>query len=383
VSRGHEVHVITAEQTAVRAPGRWRYSVEAGIHVHWVAVSYANEMRFTRRLLAFIVFAVLSSWKAVSIRCDLLFATSTPLTIAIPALVASWLRRTPFVFEVRDMWPDVPIAIGAIKSRTAIWLARRLEAAAYARASHIVALAPGMRDDIVAKGIPLSKVSVIPNGCDVDVFSSVLPHKVREIRDSRAWLGDRPLVLFAGAIGQVNGVDYLARLAGAVNVIDPEVRFVCIGRGKERELVQRIAREQGVLNQSFFMMEPIKKADLANWIAAADVIVALFSGPRVVWKDAVQNKFFDALAAGRPIACNFMGWQSELAIEAGVGIVLDPLDLDRAARDLVQCIADTDWRATAHLKALSLARGPFSRDSLATELERVLIAVAAASARPH
>ncbi len=95
-----------------------------------------------------------SARRPASIKGDVIFATSTPLTIAIPALFASTLGRTPFVFEVRDMWPDVPIAMGALRNPVAIWLAQRLEMAAYRRAKHVVALAPGMREDIIKKGIP-------------------------------------------------------------------------------------------------------------------------------------------------------------------------------------------------------------------------------------
>lgn len=370
VRAGHEVHMITSDQKADNATGGWRETTEGGIKVHWVNVRYGNEMSFSRRLLAFAHFAIAACWRAARLDGDIIFATSTPLTIAIPALFASLVNRIPFVFEVRDMWPDVPIAMGAIKNPAAVRLARLLELTAYKRATHVVALAPGMRDDIVAKGIPGGKVSVIPNGCDLDVFAaaSLWPSP----RERFAWLGRRKLVLYAGSIGAVNGVEYLARLARRVAETDPDVRFVVIGGGRDREAVRALAEREGVLDANFFMIAALPKRELVAWLQAADLIVALITGPPVVWKDAVQNKFFDALAAGKPIASNFDGWQCRVAEEAKVGVTLHPTDTDVAAGQLLAALGDGAWLEAVPARARKLAEGRFNRDRLAGELERVL-----------
>ena len=370
---GHEVHMITSDQRPASG-SRWRETDEAGIRVHWAAVPYDNTMAFGQRILAFARFAWMAARRAVALRGDVIFATSTPLTIAIPALVASWIRRVPFVFEVRDLWPDVPIALGAIRNPVAVRLARWLETLAYRRASHVVALAPGMRDDIVAKGIPAAKVSVIPNGCDLDVFGQ--GGNARAVRDTHSWLGERRLVLFAGTIGMVNGVDYLVEVAREVKALDAEIHFALFGAGRERESVRDLAERTGVLGVNFFMHDPVPKKQLADWLAAADMAVALFTGPRVVWKDAVQNKFFDALAAGKPIANNFDGWQSQIAAAAGVGLILDPKDAAAAARQLVHALNDAQWLAEVPARARRLAEGQFSRDRLAAQLGAILEAAA-------
>ena len=373
VAAGHEVHVVTTDQSADARHRGWRESVESGIHVHWIGVPYGNEMSNAARINAFMRFALAAARRAASLRSDVIFATSTPLTIALPALFASMLGRTPFVFEVRDMWPDVPIALGVLRNPIAVWLAKQLEMTAYRRAKHVVALAPGMRQDIIDKGIDPQKVSVIPNGCDLDVFGVATDSSPRsEFR----WLGGRRLVLYAGTLGKVNGVDYLVRIAAAAARIDPEIRFVVIGRGRERDKVRALAEEMNVLDRSFFMLESLPKTELARWLQAADMIVALFTGPRAVWKDAVQNKFFDALAAGRPIANNFDGWQSQVAVASGVGLMLDPDDVDSASRTLVDALNDSGWLDGARVRARALAEGRFNRDRLATELERVLVAAA-------
>src|SRR5690606_33001445 len=125
--------------------------------------------------------------------------------------------------------------------------------------------------------------------------------------------------------------------------LDAEIRFALLGAGRERESVRDLAERAGVLGVNFFMHDPVPKKQLADWLAAADMAVALFTGPRVVWKDAVQNKFFDALAAGKPIANNFDGWQSRIAADAGVGLILDPKDAAAAARQLVHALNDAQW----------------------------------------
>jgi glycosyltransferase involved in cell wall biosynthesis len=328
-------------------------------------------MGYMRRILAFLRFAVLASRQAIRLRGDVIFATSTPLTIAIPAIVASLWTRRPYVFEVRDMWPDVPIAIGALRNPVAIRSARALESITYRRAARIVALAPGMGKDIAAKGVPDGKISIIPNGCDLDVFTEDAA-AVKRIREEHPWLSDRPLILFAGTLGLVNGVSYLPRLASAVVARNPEVRFAVIGSGRDRDYVRQSAEDAGILNRSFFLLGALPKHELAAWMSASTFTIALFTGPRVIWKDAVQNKFFDSLAAGRPVACNFRGWQSEIAESEGVGIILPPDDVEEGAKLLLARLADHQWLSEARQKALALARGRFSRDRQADELLRLL-----------
>ena len=370
VRTGYKVNMVTTDQQG-EARGRfWKESTESGICVHWAHVHYNNRMGFWGRVIAFVSFAVMATLKTTKLEGDIIFATSTPLTIAIPALLVSTWKRIPFVFEVRDMWPDVPIAIGAIRNPMLVWLTKWLERMTYRRASHIVALAPGMRDDIIAKGVPAEKITVIPNGCDLDVFTS--SERGGSPRTEFAWLGDRKMLIYAGALGLVNGVDYLVRLAHQVARLDPEIRFVVIGSGRERDAIRSLAVREGVLDRNYFMFGPMPKRELARWLSTADMAVALFTGPRAVWKDAVQNKFFDALAAGKPIANNFDGWQSRVAAEADVGLILNPEDTVIAAQDLVNALHDETWLAGVPGRARILAEGRFNRDRLAEQLEHVL-----------
>jgi len=370
VAAGHEVHMVTSDQATESARRGWRQSVEAGIHVHWTAIPYDNSMGYGKRILAFFEFAWRAARKATTLHGDIVFATSTPLTIAIPAVYASRRCRIPMVFEVRDLWPAVPIAIGAIKNPFAILAARWLERFAYRNATRVVALAPGMRDEIVATGYPADKVSVIPNGCDLDVFSE--RNLASQIRERHMWLGDRRLIVFTGTFGLVNGMDYLVNLAAALDRLDPETRIAAIGTGREFQRTRTFAREKGVLDRNLFLLGQMPKIKAAAWVLAADMTLALFTGPEIVWRDAVQNKFFDSLAAGKPVVNNFPGWQSLLAKEAGAGLIVSATDIDAAAADIVRALRDSRWMEGARTAALSLARNQFDRDLLAADLICVL-----------
>ena len=373
VKMGHVVRMITTHRES--GFGGWRIRMIEGIEVHELGVPYSNHMSNLRRILAFLHFAVMASLRVTRLPTDVVFATSTPLTVAIPGIIGSTLRRRPLVFEVRDLWPDVPIALGALRSPVTKWLARALERLVYARARHIVALAPGMREEIVAKGIDQSKVSVIPNGCDLEMFEPD-PTARAQVNAWQPALGDGPLVVFTGTIGRANGLGYLVDVAAHMKPLAPDMRFVVVGEGADRRTVEEQARTAGVLGSSMFFVGHVAKPVAAKWILASDVVVCLFTGPRVVWKDAVQNKFFDALAAGKPTASNFEGFQSIVARDADIGIIMDPDSPSRGAQQLVAMLSDAGWRNGVAGRSAALARNDFDRERLAVKLAGVLACAA-------
>lgn len=373
VARGHEVHMVTADQQASSSGTHWRQTCEDGIHVHWANVPYDNTMSYSGRIRSFFTFAWRAAHKAAQLQGDVIFATSTPLTIALPAVYASWRCRRPMVFEVRDLWPAVPIAIGAIRNPLLQAAARWLERFAYRNSEHVVALAPGMRDEIVASGYPAEKVSVIPNGCDFDLFCDAAA--AQALRERHAWLGSRPLLAYTGTFTLLTGTTYLARLAAAIAAIDPEVRIVGVGAGRDFEATTELAAQLGVLNKNLYLLGKRPKREAAAWIQAADLSLALFTGPKIVWRDAVQNKFFDSLAAGKPVVNNFPGWQAQIARDAGAGLIVSASDYDAAAREVVGALRDRAWLESAGAAAMRLARTNFDRDRLAADLAAVLDSV--------
>jgi glycosyltransferase involved in cell wall biosynthesis len=371
VAMGHDVQMITAngESPATRSRG-WSCAQEDGICVHSLPVPYSNYMDYRRRMRAFAQFAWSASFKAASLKGELVFATSTPLTIALPAVYAARRNQIPMVFEVRDLWPQVPIALGALRGRVTIEAARLLERFAYRNAARVVALSPAIKAGIVAGGYPEDRIAMVPNACDIHLFD-VGPGPGLTLRQQHPWLRDRPLIIYTGALGRANGVTYLTQVAAAAERIDPQVCFLVIGDGKEKGQVRHTAEQLGVLDRNFFLMPEVPKVEIARWLSAADIATSLFIDLRELWGNSA-NKVFDALAAGKPVAINYGGWQADLFRETGAGLVLDARDWESAASRLVAAVRNKEWLARAGAAARRLARERFDRDRLTEQLERVL-----------
>jgi glycosyltransferase involved in cell wall biosynthesis len=370
VQRGHEVHVVTTDTQAARGSRGWRTSEVEGVTVHWLPVPYSNAQSYARRLWAFVRFALWSSAKVVALRPEVVLATSTPLTVAVPGIVGSRVRRVPFVFEVRDLWPELPIQVGALRDPVSKALARALARTAYRSARHVVALSPGMAAGVRGYGVPAERVTVVPNASDLELFSGGRAEGER-LRAAEPWLGDRPLVVYAGTFGVANEVEWLVRLADAVRPLDPEVRFLLLGDGRQVPAVRELADRLGLLDRSVVVRDPVPKAEMPGILAAADVAASVFA-PLPGMADNSANKFFDALAAGRPVLLNYGGWQAELVREHGAGLVLDRDDLPGSARALVALLRDRAELAATGKAARTLAEQRFSRDALFEVFERVV-----------
>ncbi|MCZ7574922.1 MAG: glycosyltransferase family 4 protein [Ardenticatenaceae bacterium] len=369
VATGHKVHMITTDRTRLGHSGL-RVTDEYGITVHWLPVPYSNCMSYNDRIKAFLRFAWKAAGRAASIPGDVVFATSTPLTVALPAAYAARRQQIPMVFEVRDLWPELPIAVGALQ-RPLIPPALLLERFAYRNAAQIVALSPGMKDGIVCTGYPSERVHVIPNGADLDLFSVPASEGIA-FRSQSGWLQDRPLLVYTGTLGRINGVDYLARLAAAVQPLDPEIRFLVVGEGAEKQRVLETARQLDVYERNFFIMSSLPKAQIPTVLSAADIATSLFVDLSPMWTNSA-NKFFDALASGTPVAINYLGWQAKLLEETGAGIVLDVKDINRSAAQLLTLIQDRERLVEMGKAARRVAEEYFSRDHLVRQLEHVLL----------
>lgn len=380
VAMGHQVDLVTSEnEPPPDAPRAWRVTEEEGIRVHWYPVAYSNNMSYAQRIRSFFGFAWKSARRAASIPADVIFATSTPLTVAVPGAYAAWRQRIPMVFEVRDLWPDLAIVIGALKSRPTIAAARMLERFAYRRAKHIVALSPGMKDGVVRAGTPAEKVTVIPNGCDLDLFPGTA-EQGQAFRDSLPWLGDRPLVVYAGAVAVFNGLSYLVNIARETLNVNPEVRFLIIGQGNDQTRVRELAASTGVMDKNLFFLDRIPKEQMPAALAAATMpISTLIDVPGT--PDSSPNKVFDGLSAGRPVAINYGGWLADILREHDCGVVLPPQDPPAAARQIVDALGNEPWLREAGRRARHVAETQFSRDKLAAKLEAVLRDAVAANTR--
>lgn len=370
VAAGHEVHIITSwlKETDEKT---WFTTVEAGIHVHWFPNFYNNKMSYAERVKAFFRFAYHATKKGKSLEADLVFATSTPLTIAIPAIFTARSLKVPMVFEVRDLWPELPIAMGALNNKLAQKLAYQLEDWAYRNSKAIVALSPGMKEGIVKTGYPKEKVAIIPNSSDIELFD-VNEELVREFRQSHAWLQDRPLIVYTGTFGHINGVGYLVELAEKLKELNPEIRILLVGDGVEYEKVERRAQQLGVLQQNLFMMKRVAKKEIPVILNAATLSTALFIDKPEMRANSA-NKFFDSLAAGTPILINYGGWMVDLIEKNQCGLVAWRLPIEVVAQNIVDFISDNEEVVNAGRNAKKLANSQFSRDHLASQLNHVLL----------
>ncbi|MBC7902816.1 MAG: glycosyltransferase family 4 protein [Gemmatimonadaceae bacterium] len=364
VKAGHRVTMIT---TNAFFPDHYNLSkattslVMDGINLRIIKVPYSNRLSYTQRIKAFFDFAAKASIEAVRVKSvDLVFATSTPLTIAVPGMVGRIWHKRSMVFEVRDLWPELPIAIGALRNPLLKALATWLERTAYTHSSHIVALSPGMKDGIVRIGFSADKVTVIPNSCDVDLFRG----DRRSQSEARfPFKSDGPVILYAGTFGPINGVEYLVEVAKEMLNLYESVRFVIAGDGRQKDLLIKQARSQGVLGKNLWIIPPVKKEEMPSLLSASTIATSLFINLPEMWKNSA-NKFFDALAAGRSVMINYGGWQADIINETGAGLVVPPDDPAAAARLLHDFLLDKERMKKARAAATLLSDTEFNRDRL-------------------
>lgn len=366
VAAGHEVHMVTSLTDGAKAGTEWVREAVEGINVHWLPVPYDNGMNYAKRLIAFSKFARAAGNYAAKLGGDIVFATSTPLTIAIPAVKVSKVLEIPMVFEVRDLWPELPIAMGALNFPFAKALAKMLERWAYRHSERVIGLSPGMCEGVSKTGYAPEKTLCIPNSSDVEFFS-VPDSEGRRFRAEREWLGNHKLVVYAGTFGRINGVGFLVDIAAEMKRIDPDIKFLAVGKGAEYELVKSKAQEQGVLEQNFFFEQAVPKSEVPALFNAATVCTSLFIGLEPMWNNSA-NKFFDALAAGRPVMINYGGWQSKLLSNNDAGLSV-PHDDPKAAAERLYCyLQDEPGLKQSGENAFRLATEEFSRDRLAGQL---------------
>lgn len=373
VGMGHRVTMITSWR---QDDGRkdWFVTNEEGIEVHWLPVPYSNHMSYGERIKAFIKFAVGAKKRAVEVGGDVVFATSTPLTIAIPGVFASRKLKIPMVFEVRDLWPELPIAIGALKNPLVQKAAFAMEAWAYRNSEAVVALSPGMREGVLKTGYPSERVAVIPNSSDNSDFE-VGPEVGNAWRATKSWLGDRPLITYPGTFGKINGVGYMVDLAQALLKVAPEVRIFLLGDGMEKSLIRERAAAAGVLDVNLFMEDRVPKKEMPGVLAASDIVCSLFVDMKEMQANSA-NKFFDTLAAGKPILLNYGGWQAEIVERAGCGVVTWRRDFGEVAKELSERLGDKEWLENTGRAAKRLGNQLFDRDMLAKQLSEVLVSAA-------
>ncbi|MGR5000234.1 glycosyltransferase family 4 protein [Vibrio celticus] len=375
VAKGHSVTFITSSayfSNNYSLNSGWNEIIIDGIKLHVLNLSYSNKDSFIKRIFKFLQFSWLSTFKSLSIKSDVVFATSTPLTIAIPGLFYSKLRKTPLVFEIRDLWPELPVAVGAIKNQLVIKLAEWFEKYTYKNSTRLIGLSPGMCDGITRHGIAKDKVTLATNSCDTALFDVDKTIGENYKQNNLDFLKGRKLVVYTGTFGLINNVGYLVELAHSMKEVDSQVCFVAIGDGMEKQAVIEKADQLKVLNDNLYILPPVAKTEIVKLLSAADMSISLFGPIPEMWHNSA-NKLFDALASCTPIAINYGGWQKEFIEEYHCGLVLNPDDHTKSATELSLFLNDQVRYSEAVSQCKYLAYKKFSRDMMAERIERTLM----------
>jgi glycosyltransferase involved in cell wall biosynthesis len=365
VLHGHQVTMVCGSygggETGLTEPfvhGRRRGVVE-GIEVIEFDLAYSNSDGFLKRTFTFVKFAMRSVGLAMTEKYEVVFATTTPLTAGIPGIFARWLRGKPFVFEVRDLWPELPRAMGVIRNPLVLAAMGLLEWVSYRSAHRLVGLSPGIVEGIASKGVPAERIALIPNGCDLDIFSSPSePWRPAGVRATDL------MAVFTGTHGIANGLDAVLDAAGELKRRGrDDIKLVLVGQGRLKQGLQRRVAEEGL--DAVVFHDPVNKAKLAGLMASADIGMQILANVPAFYFGTSPNKFFDYIAAGLPVLNNYPGWLAEMIAEHKCGFAVPPDD-PRAFADALERAAD-DRASLLEMgrRGRRLAEHQFRRDALA------------------
>jgi glycosyltransferase involved in cell wall biosynthesis len=365
---------LANEEFPVPKGRRYLKAEVEGIEVVAIAAAYNNpyvgtSMSGWRRMIKFYRFACLATLIGKKLdKPDIIFATHTPLTIGLAGTKLNWHFNVPFVFEVRDLWPEALVNVGALKNPLVIWWLKRMAKKIYSAANHIVALSPGMKEGIIRTGIPAERVTVIPNGSDLDLFR---PDLDRSVWRDRLGLGDRFAAIYFGAMGQANALEYVIEAARILAERGKDhIVLVLHGDGGKRQELEKMARDYKLTNVIFNDLVP-DKSEVACLVAGCQVCMTIYRAAKEnTWS---PNKMFDSLAAGKPVLVNVSGWLGSMVEDNNCGRCLDPHRPETLAEALEELASNPDLCREMGKNARALAERDFDRVKLASRLESVLL----------
>ncbi|RRB00886.1 glycosyltransferase family 4 protein [Larkinella rosea] len=362
--QGHSVTVVTSiyAKSDLKAT-RWTEEQNIdGIRVKILNLRIDNKQSTLRRIWTFLVFAVWSSWYALTLPADVVVASSGPITVGIPGLIARYLRGRKLVFEARDLWPDTAILMGALPHKTAQRLAYWFERQCYRAAHLIVALSPGIQQNIARRYGFQHSISV-PNATNLALFGTPVPN-VRMPEE----LSDKKVVIYTGNIGAVNNSNLLFETAKALRH-RTDIVIVLIGDGQLKQ--ELVARQQKDALPNFRIYDLMPKNELVAYVQQAWLaIVPLMRAPLL--DTSSPNKLMEALAAGLPVIQTTDGWIKSFLEEHQCGFTFSSDDPAALANLLSQLADDPTWRPAMSARASAVARRIFDKNQLATTYLKAL-----------
>jgi glycosyltransferase involved in cell wall biosynthesis len=360
VAAGHEVTVICGRgylSQGMEVPRGLVVRMDLdGIRVLCIGVGYRQQMGFCRRVLSFLAFTKLAMLIVLFMRrYDVLVASSTPLTVGLTGLVSRYLRRRPWIFEIRDLWPEFPVRAGFLKNRFLIAVSTFFEKWFYRNASRVSAISQRMCNRLIERGFPAEKIVFIPTGVNLAAF--------REAAPDRAWRAECGLrdddfvAVYVGSHGPTNGLGYTLDAAEHLRG-RPDIRIVLIGDGSDKPRLMAEAQRRGLTNILF--LPPVPRSRIPAILKASDAALMIYWVlPGAEYE--LPNKFFDYLAAGLPTLSNMPAELWDHLEEAGCGILTDTTRPEELARALEALKADPQRVREMGRRALDLAASRFDR----------------------
>jgi glycosyltransferase involved in cell wall biosynthesis len=371
---GHEVHVITcvpSHPVGVPFPGYragWYQREERdGIVVHRVWTSLAPNKGVIRRTLNFLSFVPTAVWRALSLgRFDVFIGTSPQFFCAVATWIAAVLKRTPWVFELRDLWPESIHAVGAARAYMPFKVLESLELLMYAQARSVVCVSEAFVRNLVGRGVPASKISFVPNGVNTAMWTA------GRRAEGRAKLGaaDGEIVVsYIGTVGMAHDIGTILDTARLLRAERPDIRFVIIGDGAEREALAARVRAEGLGTVTFTGLVP--RSDIPDYLAASDISLVTLK-PSDLFKTVLPSKMFESMAAARPIVLAVDGEARRLLERSGGGLAVPPGHPAALAGAVRQLAGDANLRHALGAAGAEFVERDFSRRTWAQRYLRIL-----------
>ena len=361
VAAGHAVTVVTSvyDKSDLQPSKSSEQHVIEGIDVRVINVGLSNKHGIAVRLWTFFVYAAFASWYALTVPADVVVASSGPITVGIPGLVARWLRRRPLVFEVRDLWPEGAIQLGLLPGRFVQHAAHAFARLCYRQAAAVVALSSGMAEGILRE-VPGAKVVVVPNACDVALFG------VPADPPAFDWADPNKLVVYAGSTGLMDDCSQIIDAAAELQRRGRgDIQLALLGDGSQRGMLEERVTREGLSSVHFLGL--LKKVDVVPWLQHARCALVVFKAVPVL-DTGSPNKLFDALAAGTPVVQTTQGWIRELLEAEGCGLTVPPNDASAMADAIQRLVDEPTLRAEMAANARRVAKEQFDRDLLAARM---------------
>jgi colanic acid biosynthesis glycosyl transferase WcaI len=367
VEAGHKVTVITCAPNCPHGrvyPGyrnRWRSEETVnGVRVLRVWTHLAPNKGFARRILNYLTYLFSATLRAARVSdVDVIVATSPQFFCGWAGVLVKWLKRKPFILEIRDLWPDSILAVGAMRHTHLIQVLEWLERRMYRAAKHIVTVGNDYRRGLVEKGVPWNRISVVPNGVDLATFR--FDGDRDEVRQGFGLEG-KFVCGYIGTVGMAHGLEVMLNAAEMAKKSGKhDLLFWIVGDGARRTELQAEAKRRGLNNVVFGGLLP--KELMPAVISACDACLVHLRGAEL-FSTVLPSKIFEAMALEVPIICGVRGQAQDIVCESGAGMAMTP----DVAEELLDRIEIIQSAGRDSFGAKDYLARHFDRDQLAAEL---------------